>query len=119
MCDVLFGCVALFGGYAMDTQFSSRSELRHTSRQTGTYFRSLTDEDRTTFEDGPVDILNTSENGVLLEVSRPFHAGDIIEVQWRQGGEQSIIKVLEVRWSQEAKDSSRYTIGCRLIFSTE
>ena|SRR5574339_640734 len=102
----------------MDTQFSSRSELRHTSRETGTYFRSLTNEDRTTFEDGPVDILNKSENGALLEVSRPFHAGDIIEVQWRQRGEQSIINVLEVRWSQ-AKDSSRYIIGCRLLFSTE
>ncbi len=102
----------------MDTQFSSRSELRHTSRQTGTYFRGLTHEDRTTFENGPVEILNESENGVLLEVSRPFHAGDIIEVQWGQRGEQSIIKVLEVRWSQ-AKDSSRYIIGCRLIFSTE
>ena len=102
----------------MDTQFSSRSELRHTSRETGTYFRSLTNEDRTTFEDGPVDILNKSENGALLEVSRPFHAGDIIEVQWRQRGEQSIINVLEVRWSQ-AKESSRYIIGCRLLFSTE
>ena len=102
----------------MDTQFSSRSELRHTSRETGTYFWSLTNEDRTTFEDGPVDILNKSENGALLEVSRPFHAGDIIEVQWRQRGERSIINVLEVRWSQ-AKDSSRYIIGCRLLFSTE
>ena len=102
----------------MNTQFSSRSELRHTSRQTGTYFRSLTNEDRTTFEDGPVEILNKSANGALLEVTRPFHAGDIIEVQWRQRDEQSRIKVLEVRWAQ-AKDSSRYIIGCRLIFSTE
>jgi hypothetical protein len=110
--------IALLGEYIMNTQSSSRSELRHTSRQTGTYFRSSTDEDRTTFEDGPVEIVNESENGVLLEVSRPFHAGDIIEVQWRQGGEQAAIKVLEVRWSQ-AKGSSRYVIGCRLIFSTQ
>lgn len=102
----------------MKTQFSSRNELRHASRQTGRYFRSLTNEDRTTFEDGPVEILNKSEKGALLEVSRPFHAGDIIEVQWRQHGEQPTIKVLEVRWSQ-AKDSSRFIIGCRLIFSTE
>jgi hypothetical protein len=102
----------------MNTLFSSRSELRHTSRRAGTYFKSLTHEDRTTFEDGPVELLNTSEKGALLEVSRPFHAGDIIEVQWRQRGEQPTIKVLEVRWSQ-AKDSSRYVIGCRLIFSTE
>jgi hypothetical protein len=109
--------VALFGGYIMNAQFSSRSELRHRSRQTGTYFRTLTNEDRTTFEDGPVEILNKSERGALLEVSHPFHAGDIIEVQWRHG-EQSTIEVLEVRWSQ-AKDSSRYIIGCRLIFSTE
>ena len=102
----------------MNTQLSSRSELRHTSRLTGTYFRSLTHEDGTTFEDGPVEILNKSENGALLEASRPFHAGEIIEVQWRQRSEQSTIKVLEVRWSQ-AKDSARYIIGCRLIFSTE
>ena len=102
----------------MNTQFSSRSELRHRSRRTGTYFRSLTNEDRTTFEDGPVEILNKSENGALLEVSRPFHAGDIIEVQWRQRGEQSMTEVLEVRWSQ-AKDSSHFIIGCRLIFSTK
>ena len=102
----------------MKTQFSSRSELRQTFRETGRYFRSLTHEDRTTFEDGPVEILDKSENGVLLEVYRPFRAGDIIEVQWRQLGDQSTIRVLEVRWSQ-AKDSSRYNIGCRLIFSTE
>ena len=102
----------------MNTQFSSRSELRHTSRQTGTYFRSLTNEDRTTFEDGPVEILNKSKHGALLEVSRAFHTGDILEVQWRQRGEQSTTEILEVRWSQ-ARDSSRYIIGCRLIFSTE
>jgi hypothetical protein len=102
----------------MNTQFSSRSKPRHTSRETGRYFRSLTHEDRTIFEDGPVEILNESENGALLEVSRPFHAGDIIEVQWQQRGEHSTIRVLEVRWSQ-AKDSCRYIIGCRLIFSTE
>ena len=102
----------------MKTQFLSRSELRQTFRETGRYSRSLTHEDRTTFEDGPVEILNTSENGALLEVYRPFRAGDIIEVQWRQRGDRSIIRVFEVRWSQ-AKDSSRYILGCRLIFSTE
>ena len=102
----------------MNTQFSSRTELRHTSRQAGTYFRSSTNEERTTFEDGPVEILNKSDNGALLAVARPFHAGDIIEVKWRQRGEPSTTKVLEVRWSQ-AKDSSRYILGCRLIFSTE
>ena len=100
----------------MDTQFSSRSELRHTSRETGTYVRTLTHEDGTTFEDGPVAILNKSDRGALLEVSRPFHAGDIIEVQWRQHGAQSIIAVLEVRWSQ-AKDSSQHFLGCRLILA--
>jgi hypothetical protein len=102
----------------MNTQFSLRSELRHTSHENGTYLKRLTNEDRTTFEDGLVTILNESENGALLQVSRPFHSGDIIEVQWRQPGEQSTIEVLEVRWSQ-AQDSSRYIIGCRLIFSTE
>ena len=81
----------------MTTLFSSRSELRHTSRQTGRYFRSLTNEDRTAFEDGLVELLNKSEKGALLEVSRPFHAGDIIEVQWRQRGKQSTIKVPEGR----------------------
>ena len=102
----------------MTAQFTSRTELRHTTRQAGTYFRSLTNEDRTTFEDGPVQILNKSKKGALLEVSRSFQEGDIIEVQCRQDGRQSPIKVLEVRWSR-AKDSSRYIIGCRLIFSTE
>jgi len=102
----------------MNTQLSSRCEVRHTSRQNGTYLKSLTNGDKTTFEDGPVVILNRSENGALLQISRPFHAGDTIEVQWRQPGEQSTTEVFEVRWSQQ-KRSSRHIIGCRLIFSTE
>lgn len=102
----------------MTAQFTSRTELRHTTRQAGTYFRSLTNEDRTTFEDGPVQVLNKSEHGALLEVSRSFHQGDIIEMQCRRGRRQSTIQVLEVRWSQ-AKGASRYIIGCRLIFSTQ
>ena len=102
----------------MNTQFSSRSELRHTSRQNGTYLKSLMNEGGTTFEDGSVAILDKSDNGALLEMSRPFHVGDIIEVQWRLSGEQSTTEVFEVRWSQ-AKASSCYITGCRLIFSTE
>jgi hypothetical protein len=102
----------------MKTQLSSRRELRHTFRQNGTYLKSLTNGDRTAFEDGPVTILNKSENGARLQMSRPFDAGDIIEVQWRQPGEQSTTEVFEARWSQR-KHSSRYIIGCRLIFSTE
>ena len=118
LCELFRVCIAPFGRYIMNTQLSSRSELRHTSRQNGTYLKSLTNGDRTTFEDGPVVILNKSENGALLRMSRPFHAGDTIEVQWRQPGEQSTSEVFEVRWSQQ-KRSSRYIIGCRLIFSTE
>jgi hypothetical protein len=102
----------------MNTQLSSRSEMRHTFRKSGTYLKSLANGDRTTFEDGAVVILNKSENGALLQMCRPFHAGDTIEVQWRQPGEQSTTEVFEVRWSQQ-KRSSRYMIGCRLIFSTE
>jgi hypothetical protein len=99
-----------------------RGESRHVSRQNRTYLKSLVTGDTTTFEEGPVTMLNESVNGALLQTPRPFYAGDILEVYSRESGEKPITNVFEVRWSQPLKqeaESHNFVIGCHLLFSTE
>jgi hypothetical protein len=98
-----------------------RGESRRPLSQEGTYLKSFLSGDSVTFYEGPVTVLNQSENGALLKVRHHFYRGDIIEVQWQQTI-NTLIKVFEVCWSdplEEGEQSSQYLIGVRLVFSTE
>src|SRR5262245_55467312 len=99
-----------------------RGESRHPSHQHGTYLKNLNIGYSTTFEQRRVTMMNESVNGVLLQTSRSFNGGDIIEVDWPESAESLATTLYEVRWSQplEARADCRgYEIGCRLLFSTE
>ena len=99
-----------------------RGESRYRSPQNGNYLKNLNIEDSTTFEQGQVIMFNESVNGALLQTSRSFNCGDILEVDWPQSTESPATTLYEVRWSQplEARADCRgYEIGCRLLFSTE
>ena len=99
-----------------------RGESRYPSPQNGTYLKNLNIGDSTTFEKGWVIMFNESVNGALLQMSRSFNCGDILEVYWPQSTESRATTLYEVRWSQplEARADCRgYEIGCRLLFSTE
>lgn len=99
-----------------------RGEMRGSTRQNGTCLKSLIIGDTIRFEEGPVTLLNESENGALFQIPHQLYAGDIIEVRYREPIEQPTTEVFEVRWAQPFEQSSEfhgYVIGCRLIFSTE
>jgi hypothetical protein len=81
----------------------------------GTYLKCQIIGDTTTFEGGPVTMLNESERRTPSDTG-----GEIIEVEQRQPGERPVISLFEVRWSQlleQGLECHGYVIGCRL--STE
>jgi hypothetical protein len=99
-----------------------RGESRRPLSQEGTYLKSFLSGDTVTFLEGPVTVLNQSENGALLKVRDHFCRGDIIEVQWRDTSDKALINVFEVCWSdplEEREQSRQYLIGVRLVFNSE
>ena len=96
-----------------------RNELSNPSQQVAQYLKSVITADTITFEEGQVTILNECLNGVLLQMPQSFHAGDILEVNFKQPGEPPTTTLFEVRWSQPVElwsESHGYLIGCRRMF---
>ena len=98
-----------------------RGELRKVCRQNGAYLKSLIIGASPTFEEGPATILNESLSGALLQMPRPFYAGDIIEVHLRRRlGQKLETTLFDVRWShplEQRSESHGYVTGCRRLFT--
>ena len=100
-----------------------RSRERRTPfLQVGQYLKSVIVGDIVNFEEGTVTSLNKSGHGLLLQMSRPFDQGDILEVRFNSSEQQSTTAVVEVRWAEPVRSRSGsryYRVGCRNLISFE
>jgi len=72
------------------------------------------------FEEENVTCVNTSANGMLLELPRQAKRGDMLELRWSATLPASIT-IVEVCWAKSVRRSGRisYRVGRRRVFSTE
>ena len=97
-----------------------KRERRTPCHQIGRYLKSVIMGDIIDFVGGTVTSLNKSGHGLLLQMSRSFDQGDILEVTFKSSDQQSTTAVLEVRWSKPVSPRSgsrHYHVGCRNLIS--
>lgn len=93
-----------------------RSELRTPSHQEGRYLKSI---DGVACEFGTVTTLNTNRTGMLLQASRSFEPGNILEVTFSAPRGKPSTTVLEVRWSKPVGQhpGAEHHVGCRILYA--
>ncbi len=97
-----------------------KRQRRTPSHQVGRYLKSVIVGNIVNFLGGKVTTLNKSRHGLLLQMSRPFDQGDILEVRFNSSDRQSTTTVLEVRWSKRVSPRPgfrHYLVGCRNLIS--
>src|SRR5262249_43352311 len=83
-----------------------KRERRTPCHQVGRYLKSVIVGDIVNCVEGTVTSRNKSGHGLLLQMSRPFDPGDILEVTFTSSDQQSTTAVLEVRWSKPVSPRS-------------
>lgn len=100
-------------------QSSQRSNRRQGDREPCEHHvileRSDVTEHDISFRSGRGTILNRSERGVLLRVSRPLKHQQLLEITFIK--DPHIVGLVEVRWCQAAAaGKGGYLAGCRRLF---
>jgi hypothetical protein len=96
-----------------------RREVRRPSGQIGSYLKCLAAE-KLEFEEGRATLLNQSTEGMLLRIAKPFKAGGILEVSFKDGKKHETTTVLKVCWSRPvSRGAKAHLLGCHRLLACE